>query len=130
MEQKTGKKIFLGQIQRLPNRRKYQTRNTDLEVNLDLVFEKGPLNLIVADIPKQLWFQCILGISLTTERDEGVIYYTDEQVWNLEDEETKRKIERIKELFRWHGHHEDLSLLQRSTLLEYANSTEPNLWKL
>lgn len=130
MEQKTGKEIFLEQIQGLPSRRNYQTRNTGLEVNLDHVLKKGPLNLTVDDIPKQLWFQCILGISLTTKRDEGVIYYTDEQVWNLEDEETKRKIERIKMLFRWHGHYEDLSLLQRSTLLEYANSTEPNLWKL
>jgi len=89
------------------------------------VFEDFEINLTVSEIPDGQIFETILYFLLAPEWNEDFLVY-DEYIWNLSDEETKKRLEEAKEVLEI-DFDEELCNILLSEFLEYAKSDKPDI---
>ena len=137
MNRKEIIRFLLGEVAKLPNRqecREKEITESQLEVIAAKVIDFAPIEqfiskncyvgLTASEIPFNAWFELISYFILNTQRDEaGVIYYSDDIIWNTADEATKEKLIEIKELI---GYHKEIAAMPIADFLAYAKSDKPN----
>ena len=105
MNRKEVIKLLLAEFPKVPNREVCQvaTENEFERIAEELEFEEvggflkeGKLNLTVAEVPKEFRFEVVLYFILMTDFSE--YYPQDSEIWNLDDGDTLKFIDDVKEI--------------------------------